>query len=789
MSQKKELYRSIAEQKLKSFSIGNMGKRGISKKEQEELKKKQDEEEVKNVYQEFVSTFEDAPSSKVNKTWIKAGTFNAGNRKEDFSDKGKLYKPQAKLDYNVLKRESKMASSSSSHSDAKRPEKPGKKKEKEKKKSNLEIFKEELKAMQEEREERHRIKGMLKSSLPTASAASIASKESSYLGDIGDKIGSHDTGDPNTTNLYLGNLSPRLTEQQLLELFGKYGPLASIKIMWPRTEDEKARGRNCGFVAYMSRRDGERALSHLLGKDIDGFEMKMGWGKPVPIPLQPIYIPPALLRLTMPPERTGLPFNCQPDKENEENFDKMLYNAKVKVVIPGDRTQLCLINRMVEFVIREGPMFEAMIMNREMNNRNFQFLFENKSPEHIYYRWRLYSMLQGDNKDDWNTEPFRMFKGGSLWIPPTKNIYTAGMPEHVFEASLNEDTSAETLGKKPKSDKPKKVSEEPKKKNNGLSDSQRDRFEDMLRNLLPDRNPVAETMVWCIEHAEAGEEIVDCIAESLSILQTPLTKKIARLYLISDILHNCSVKGVPNVSFYRQGFQSKLPEIFTDLNQCYQSIESRIRAEAFKQRVINCFRAWEDWALYPQDFLIKLQNIFMGFVGKIEEKVESEEEDDDVDGVPLDGAALLKTAAQKASGTPQRNIGTPVSRLSRREDSDDSDVDGVPLEPKKPIAKAPAGFVPSKWETVDPDEVQAQAVTSKWDIFDQDEDGKNDEDDIDGVPMQDDKDDELLRQRLREVEVKVMVYQDDLECGKESLRPGWTLSDQVRFGVANLIAN
>ena len=64
------------------------------------------------------------------------------------------------------------------------------------------------------------------------------------------------------------------------------------------------------------------------------------------------------------------------------------------MVIPTDRTTLCLINRMVEFVIREGPMFEAMIMNREINNPNFTFLFENKSPEHIYYRWRMYSLLQ-----------------------------------------------------------------------------------------------------------------------------------------------------------------------------------------------------------------------------------------------------------------------------------------------------------------------------------------------------------------------------------------------------------
>ena len=68
------------------------------------------------------------------------------------------------------------------------------------------------------------------------------------------KDGSHDaSGDPTTTNVYLGNLSPKLTEQELMELFGKFGPLASIKIMWPRTEDEKARGRHCGFVAYMAR--------------------------------------------------------------------------------------------------------------------------------------------------------------------------------------------------------------------------------------------------------------------------------------------------------------------------------------------------------------------------------------------------------------------------------------------------------------------------------------------------------------------------------------------------------
>ena len=57
-----------------------------------------------------------------------------------------------------------------------------------------------------------------------------------------------------------------MTEQQLCEIFGKYGPLASVKVMWPRSDEERARGRNCGFVAFMNRKDGERALAALQGE-------------------------------------------------------------------------------------------------------------------------------------------------------------------------------------------------------------------------------------------------------------------------------------------------------------------------------------------------------------------------------------------------------------------------------------------------------------------------------------------------------------------------------------------
>lgn len=64
-----------------------------------------------------------------------------------------------------------------------------------------------------------------------------------------------------------------MNEEMLCQEFGRFGPLASVKIMWPRTDEERARERNCGFVAFMNRRDAERALKNLNGKQISRFRI------------------------------------------------------------------------------------------------------------------------------------------------------------------------------------------------------------------------------------------------------------------------------------------------------------------------------------------------------------------------------------------------------------------------------------------------------------------------------------------------------------------------------------
>ncbi|TUP34208.1 U2 snRNP-associated SURP motif-containing protein [Bagarius yarrelli] len=661
---------------------------------------KEDEKAAAEIYEEFLAAFEGGEGRV--KTFVRGGIANATKEEAAADDKrGKLYKPKSKIP------ETKMFLPLETPPQFLTIDKRNalKKTEKEKKKSNLELFKEELKQIQEERDE------LLDESAP----------------------GSHDVGDPTTTNLYLGNINPQMNEEMLCQEFGRYGPLASVKIMWPRTDEERARERNCGFVAFMTRKDAERALKHLNGKMIMNFEMKLGWGKGVPIPPHPIYIPPSMMEHTLPPPPSGLPFNAQPKErlknpnapmppppKNKDEFEKTLSQAIVKVVIPTERNLLCLIHRMIEFVVREGPMFEAMIMNREINN-----------------------------------PLYRLFKNGSFWRPPPLNPYLHGNAQEEEEEEEENDEDEEEEGVKKGS----------------LKDNERDKLEEILRSLTPRKSDIAEAMMFCLSRADAAEEIVD--------------------------------------------FEIQLCQIFSHLNATFKTIQGHLQSEHFKQRVMSCFRAWEEWALYPDPFLIKLQNIFLGLVSLDPEKEaevsEPAEQVEDLDGAPiveeeLDGAPLEDVDGTPIDGAPLDGAalddldGFPIK-------GSEEELDGLPLDGPKPGFK----MAPSKWEVVDEAALQAQAVTtSKWEVFDLPEESEKSEErkthasDVKETvrsslsetqsltqPVKEEHQDpksaklsemsEEKRAKLREIELKVMKFQDELESGKRSKKSGQSIQEQVEL--------
>lgn len=58
--------------------------------------------------------------------------------------------------------------------------------------------------------------------------------------------------------------------------------------------------------------------------------------------------------------------------------------------------------------------------------------------------------------------------------------------------------------------------------------------------------------------------------------------------------------------------EKNLELVFRHLNAAYMALDSRLKAEGFKLRVLQVFKAWEDWTVYSKDFLVKLKHIFLG---------------------------------------------------------------------------------------------------------------------------------------------------------------------------------
>lgn len=78
----------------------------------------------------------------------------------------------------------------------------------------------------------------------------------------------------------------------------------------------------------------------------------------------------------------------------------------IEVQFPSDERIRYIIDTMAVYVMQDGCAFEQAVMLKEQNNPEFRFLFDLTIPEHVYYRWRLYSLANEDSLRSWRVEPF-----------------------------------------------------------------------------------------------------------------------------------------------------------------------------------------------------------------------------------------------------------------------------------------------------------------------------------------------------------------------------------------------
>ncbi|KIM21689.1 hypothetical protein M408DRAFT_29333, partial [Serendipita vermifera MAFF 305830] len=76
--------------------------------------------------------------------------------------------------------------------------------------------------------------------------------------------------DPLNTTVFVGGLSPLISEETLRTFFAPFGAVHYVKV---------PPGKSCGFVQYVRKSDAERAIEALGGFSIGGSKVRLSWGR------------------------------------------------------------------------------------------------------------------------------------------------------------------------------------------------------------------------------------------------------------------------------------------------------------------------------------------------------------------------------------------------------------------------------------------------------------------------------------------------------------------------------
>nr|GAT43003.1 predicted protein [Mycena chlorophos] len=679
--------KSVDDAKLSQWAAGTVRKSKKDKEAEEARKKKMDEEaDNAKAYQEFLETFDAKPSRAA--AFVKAESKAAYVPSMRGFAEGSA-RPRAR--------------SPSPSSVAPKP----------KGKRAMDAFLEEIKKDQAEREAKYSRHASGHGRSVTALAAYDA------------QSGSKDRGDPQTTNLFVANLPSHVTEHSLGMFFARCGPVGSVKIMWPRTDVSSGPGADMtqsrrskssglsGFVSYMKRKDAEDAQRELDGCEWGGSTLRVGWSKAVPIAAKALYVSElsknsessqrrSRSRSRSPRDRdrhhhshtsrrSRSPWSrsrsASPRRRHSRSRDRHRGASRSLSPRREDEEEVvtdAFIRAVAAEVKGHGSKYEQNLKERERNNPKFAFLLRRDHRRHAFYRGLVESerTLEPEFDDDGYNS--------------------------VYSSDSGEDSERE------------------KGRKNVLGKLARKRFEAMLRALSGKRGEVARCMAFCLEHAEAAPEVADLIITSLLVDGTPVPRKVARLHLICDILHN-SAATVPSAWKFRQEFQARLGVVFDHMANIYHSFPGRITADIFKKQITSVVDVWEDWIVFPPDFTTQLRERLDGLA--VEEDKPAIETAKHVTEDHVQAPSRFKTSTFKAATDEP-----PADADLDGEPMDD--IDGAPLDDDldgAPIAEDIDG--------VPLDDIDGAPLTDDVDgipITEDDIDGAPmaEEDDIDGVPMQ-----------------------------------------------------
>jgi hypothetical protein len=235
------------------------------KEKLQEERRKKDEEEAKLLYDDFAKSFDSETNKIEEKNIDKPFNTSSSISTHHSLSKSSLIKPseifstfEEEEEETLLSKGNRQPVPSSSS----------------KRKRNLDTFLEEIKKEHDQKEE----KSSKQKPLPHHQEFKSFRPQ-----DVPYHLGENPPDENITsTNLYISGLPMYMTEEELMAIFSFYGPVASVKILWPRTEEDHLKGKNCGFVNFVERKHAEEALNQMDGYEIAMHHfLKVCWGKAI----------------------------------------------------------------------------------------------------------------------------------------------------------------------------------------------------------------------------------------------------------------------------------------------------------------------------------------------------------------------------------------------------------------------------------------------------------------------------------------------------------------------------
>lgn len=543
----------------------------------------------------------------------------------------------------------------------------------------------------------------------------------------------------------------------------------SVKIMWPRTPEEKSRNRHSGFVCFVNRPDAEDALAECDETDPFnvGRRIMVRWGRHVKKDAAP---PPAVRRhcaantsnnTNNNTSNAAVAHQLRQSFNNTNDYD---HRPRIQVVPPRDPLRLRFITTVASFVAKDGSQLEKQLPHRDAQ---FSFL-HSQDPDHVFYRWRVYSFIQGDSHFVWRTEPFVMLEpGGCLWIPPPVDPHAARRERQQQEEKaaeirrLKEQRRMQPQRHHPAAQTGRSLERQRRGANERLVLSREEvaEFDRLFRHeLCASRGAICRAMAFCFEKSACWTQICEMLRELLVDDRAPkkssefvVETKIAQLFLLSDVLFNSQQPGVKNAFRYRDAIEKMAPDVFGSFGSRSQHL-GRWTRNKLATAVSAVLGAWTNWSVYNPAFLDELHARFEGREvapavvvvkkeelpavkeeGKEEAKAEIKQEHVDVvRKTPQGDWAVVDE--KNAEEQEQHSESTDVKQVKRNEDAtaadgetpedadgepldDDEDADGEPLE--------------------EDDDADADADGEPLDEEDDDADGEPlDDDDDDGEPLE-----------------------------------------------------